>query len=222
MQPDDVVVGMWILAVPGPMSRIAARVLGAATASAVAASMLGGCASHRVQGVLPDSQPTEWSSVTRLGPGALVRIEDAAHNVVAGRFVRADHCGVTLANEVSSQTVLQSDVERVTLISRLTASKAKRGGIAGTVAGGLAGTLTVKSNRVPWGLLLAAGWGAVGALIGASDGFADRKETVVYQAARAAPVPPVDEAATARRRSQAATLCVSEVADRAASRCGER
>jgi hypothetical protein len=44
------------------------------------------------------------------------------------------------------------------------------------------GGLTTESNQLPWAAFLAAGWGAIGAAIGASDGFFDREETLVYLA----------------------------------------
>jgi len=39
-----------------------------------------------------------------------------------------------------------------------------------------------QSNQLPWAGFLAAGWGAIGATIGASQGFFDREEALVYVA----------------------------------------
>jgi uncharacterized membrane protein len=68
------------------------------------------------------------------------------------------------------------------LVQRRTGQKAKRGLIIGAIAGGLVGGLTAESNQGLWSALMAAGWGVIGAVIGASDGFSDRQETLVYLA----------------------------------------
>ena len=89
---------------------------------------------------------------------------------------------MTIATGPSPRTVLRAGVQRLFVIERLTAMKAKRGWLVGTIAGGLVGGFLTKSNRVPWTLFMSAGWGAFGAGIGASDGFFDRKESLVYEA----------------------------------------
>lgn len=112
---------------------------------------------------------------------------------VDGHLVRADGGGVTIAARPSPQTILRASVQRLFLIERLTATKAKRGWLVGTVAGGLVGFVATKSNRVPWALFMSAGWGAFGAGIGASDGFFDRRESLVYQAQLATQANPITQ-----------------------------
>ena len=68
------------------------------------------------------------------------------------------------------------------MVRRSTGQKAKRGLLIGAIAGGLVGALTTNSKQLPWAGFLAAGWGAIGAAIGASPGFFDREEALVYVA----------------------------------------
>ena len=155
---------------------------------------LAGCASLPSMGMRAGSESSDWSAVMRLGTGRSVRVEDTAHNVVAGQIVRADGDEITIAAGPSPRTVLRASVQRLFLVERLTATKAKRGWLIGTVAGGLVGAFA-KSNRVPWALFMSAGWGAFGAGIGASDGFFDRKESLVYQAQLATSANPITQLA---------------------------
>lgn len=154
---------------------------------------LAGCASLPSTGMRAASEPNDWSVVMQLGTGSTVCVEDTARNVVAGHLVRADGGGITIAVGPSPQTILRASVQRLFLIERLTATKAKRGWLVGTVAGGLVGFVATKSNRVPWALFMSAGWGAFGAGIGASDGFFDRRESLVYQAQLATQANPITQ-----------------------------
>ena len=182
----------------GPDSGVRPRSFALAVSIALGITVfaLAGCASLRSPGVRAGSESSDWSAVMRLDPGSSVRVEDAAGAAVAGRFVRADGDGVTLAVGPASQTVLRAAVQRLLLIERLTATKAKRAWLVGTVAGGLLGAFAAKSNRVPWALVMSAGWGAIGAVIGASDGFFDRKESLIYRAGLATGVNPTERQAS--------------------------
>jgi hypothetical protein len=144
------------------------------SAPVLALLWLSGCASRPPGAMRGTADFHDWSVVMQLATGSTVRVEETTRNAIAGRLVRADGGEVT--------TATGADVQRLFVIERLTAMKAKRGWLVGTIAGGLVGGFLTKSNRVPWTLFMSAGWGAFGAGIGASDGFFDRKESLVYEA----------------------------------------
>ena len=108
-------------------------------------------------------------------------MELSGSGTVEGRLARADEHGLTLADGVAVRAVARGEVRRVITIRRRTAEKASRGAIIGAVLGGALG-LVAETDRAAWSAILAAGWFAVGAIIGASDGFFDREEVVIYTA----------------------------------------
>ena len=152
------------------------------SAPVLALLWLSGCASRPPGAMRGTADFHDWSVVMQLAPGSTVRVEETTRKDIAGRLVRADGSELTIATGPSPRTVLRADVQRLFVVERLTAMKAKRGWLVGTIAGGLVGGFLTKSNRVPWTLFMSAGWGAFGAGIGASDGFFDRKESLVYEA----------------------------------------
>ena len=81
----------------------------------------------------------------------------------------------------AGRAVARADARRVITIRHRRAEKAGRGAIVGAVLGGALG-LVAETNRAVWSAILAAGWGAVGALIGAADGFFDCEEVVICAA----------------------------------------
>ncbi len=163
-------------------ARRLSRGLVVVSAPVLALLWLSGCASRPPGAMRGTADFHDWSAVMQLAPGSTVRVEETTRKDITGRLVRADGSEVTIATGPSPRTVLQADVQRLFVVERLTAMKAKRGWLVGTIAGGLVGGFLTKSNRVPWTLLMSAGWGAFGAGIGASDGFFDRKESLVYEA----------------------------------------
>ena len=127
---------------------------------------------------LPSS---DWSGVIALGIGSDVQIDLASGQRVIGHLVSATADGVTLSVRRTEMTISRETIRRVALRGdRMTTRSAKRGFIIGAVAGGLMGTLGTKSNRLSWGAFLAGSWGAIGALIGAINGFSQRQARVVY------------------------------------------
>jgi uncharacterized protein YcfJ len=167
----------------GPIVRLwmtAAEAQG--TFALVAILSSGGCAARSATALGNTSAPDDWFAVTRLAPGTVLRVEVSAGSATTGRLVSAQTNQVTISAGSSQRTFLRPEIRQVVLVQRRTGQKAKRGFIIGAIAGGLVGWLTTESNQLPWAAFLAAGWGAIGATIGASDGFFDREETLVYLA----------------------------------------
>jgi hypothetical protein len=165
---------------------------------ATAASMLvlaciiasAGCAVHRASAGQSSRTPTlnDWLAVTQFAEGDSVRIHLRDGTSAAGRFVAADDNQVTVRLGGADRAFLRPTVHRLATVHRHTKVKATRGLVIGGVAGGLLGALTAETNRAEWALFMAGGWAAIGAAIGASDGFTDRKEIVVYETEPLAPV----------------------------------
>lgn len=141
-----------------------------------------GCAARSAAALESVPAPHDWSAVAGLATGSAIRVEISAGPSTTGRLVSVQMNQVTILAGGSQQKFLRPEIHRVVLVQRRTGQKAKRGLMVGAIAGGLVGGLATKSNSVPWAAFLAAGWGAIGAAIGASDGFSDRKETLVYVA----------------------------------------
>jgi uncharacterized protein YcfJ len=141
-----------------------------------------GCAARSAVAVSSALAPDDWSAVTRLATGTALRVEVLAEPSTMGRLVSVQTDQVTISSRSSQRTFLRPEIRRVALVQRRTGEKAKRGLVIGAIAGGLVGGLTTESNRGSWAAFMAAGWGAIGAVIGASDGFFDREETLVYLA----------------------------------------
>jgi uncharacterized protein YcfJ len=162
---------------PGVSAAVACRLL-------VLVGILGnlGCAARSAGAGSPGTIPglDDWSAVTKLASESSLRIDVSGGLSTTGRFVSADDDQVTIRRGSAERIFLRPDIRRVVLVHRHTAEKAKRGLVIGALAGGLVGALGTESNRLPWAAFLAVGWGAIGAAIGASDGFSDREETVVY------------------------------------------
>jgi hypothetical protein len=170
-------------------SSSAGRLVAAASALVLASIIASaGCAAHRPSASAgqPSKVPAsnDWLAVTRLAEGASVHVDLQDGTSAAGRFVAADDSQVSVRLGGTEQTLPRPTVHRLATVHRNTKRKATRGLIIGGVAGGLLGALTAETNRAEWALFMAGGWAAIGAAIGASDGFADREVIVVYETER--------------------------------------
>lgn len=128
----------------------------------------------------------DWAAVVALRTGVRVRVELSGSGSVEGRLDRADEHGLTLSDGSALRAVARADARRVITVRHRTAEKARRGAIVGGVLGGALG-LVAETNRAAWSAILAAGWSAIGALIGASDGFSESEELVIYATTSGSP-----------------------------------
>lgn len=148
---------------------------------ALAPVTLGGCAARSAaMHVMPDLG--DWSALARRANGRMVRVEATGNRVVPGRLVRVTNDALGIWQGASDRTFARPEVRRVVLVQRQTSNGAARGLAIGAIAGGLVGGLAAESNRAPWAFVMALGWGAIGAAIGAASGFSESRETVVYEA----------------------------------------
>lgn len=148
----------------------------------VASAVVAGCARHRPPVTGRTSYPPGWSAVQQLPSGQSVRLDLRDGTTVTGRFVSADEGSLVVRQKGRDARVVRGSIQRVTRRDRQTKRKAMRGLLIGGVAGAVVGAAATDYNRGAWSAMLGLGWAALGCAIGASDGFFDRSNTVVYQA----------------------------------------
>lgn len=155
----------------------------------VAAGMLlgtavnAGCAARSSAATTPKSlNVADWATVMQVQPGTSVKIYVRSGATIAGKVLTADPDYLTVEDRGRNVVFAKRDIRRVAVQQRETGRFARRGLAFGALAGALLGALTTESSRVPWALMLASGWGGVGAAIGAIDGSQERREVVIYLA----------------------------------------
>ena len=149
----------------------------------VVAALSTGCALRAAPKAAAAAVPSDWSQVTNLAPRARLKVKDTAGLLTAGQFIRADATHLTVLSMDRDVVFEKARVTTVILEERQTGRKAKRGFTFGALAGALVGLFGTRSNQVPWAAMLAAGWGSVGFLIGATDGATDIHRVVIYDVA---------------------------------------
>jgi len=125
--------------------------------------------------------PSDWAAIVALASGTSVRVESVPGTIQQGQFLSADdeHLTFTVANRPVDMS--RAAVRRVHRVSeRNTKRFALRGLGIGAAAGGTLGAVTAETNKAPWTALMALGWGAIGATIGAINGL-HRDRVLVYE-----------------------------------------
>ena len=145
--------------------------------------ILGVCLSWTMTSISAAAQAREdWAAVTALTAGQQVKV--AATRNVRGVFERADLQRLVIIDSGRSVEFPRAEVRSVVTIGeRQVRRHARNGLIIGAAAGATLGALLAQSGKAQWALFMGAGWGAIGAAIGASDGLS-RTETVIYQKRR--------------------------------------
>lgn len=139
--------------------------------------------STRLRSVMPDDGQVSWETVLALPAGTLLQVETGSGEKIEGH-VRSVSGNRLLLDTGNTPVDLSQDATRrvVRLGARKTGQYARRGFLIGAGAGAAMGGFGAESNRGAWMTFLAAGWGAIGAAIGALDGVRTRDATLVYQA----------------------------------------
>jgi uncharacterized membrane protein YgcG len=123
---------------------------------------------------------SDWSAVTALPSGTRVRIEAERGRYAQGVLQAVDDMQITLQKKPPAT---RADIRKVELLgAHQTARFAKRGFIIGAVAGISMSYATAQRSKGAWALFLGGSWGAIGALIGATDGIQSRESVVVFRA----------------------------------------
>lgn len=124
----------------------------------------------------------DWTTVVALRSGASVRVESFDGMVQQGQFLRADtdHLTVTVARRPVD--IRRAEVRRLYQMSERKFGRfALRGLVIGATGGATLGAVAAETNKAQWSALMALGWGAIGAVIGAINGL-NRDGVLVYEA----------------------------------------
>jgi hypothetical protein len=152
----------------------------------VAATSVHAQDSTRLTSVMPDNGQTSWETVLALPVGTFLQVETGSGEKIEGHVRSVSGNRLLLDTGNAAVELSQDATQRVVRLgARKTGQRARRGFLIGAGLGAAMGGFGAKSNRLAWMTFLAAGWGAIGAAIGALDGVKTRDATLVYQA----PVP---------------------------------
>ena len=123
----------------------------------------------------------DWEAVKALNAGATVRIQQLGGRQVEGRLVSVDDAVIAIVAEGMTFSFERQSVRQIDRLARHVSKRAGLGLLIGAGGGAALGYATAETNRGLWTALMAAGWGAVGALIGAVDGLREHDYLLVYR-----------------------------------------
>ena len=125
---------------------------------------------------------SDWTTVVTLRSGASVRVESSNGMVQQGQFLGADTDHLTMTVAGRPVDIRRAEVRRLYRVSERKVGRfALRGLVIGTAAGATLGAVAAETHKAQWSALLALGWGAIGAVIGAINGL-HRDLVLVYEA----------------------------------------
>ena len=123
----------------------------------------------------------DWNRVKALTADAIVRIEQVGGRQLEGRLVSATDTEVAILVGVATVVVDRQSIRQVDQVVRPVGKRALLGLLIGGAGGAILGHSTAESNKGAWTALMAAGWAAIGAVIGVVDGLKTRDYRLVYQ-----------------------------------------
>ena len=125
---------------------------------------------------------SDWTTVVTLGSGASVRVESSDGMVQQGQFLGANTDLLTITVAKRRVDIRRAEVRRLYRVSERKVGRfALRGLGIGATGGATLGAVAAETNKAQWSVLMALGWGAIGAVIGAVNGL-DRDRVLVYEA----------------------------------------
>jgi hypothetical protein len=135
----------------------------------------------RIEGASPpQDREKDWAAVGSLPRGTHVKLAQRSGVSLDGRLEDWSDDAVTVRTKTGNVKAPRATVVRVVRVSG--SDRTRRAGwgfLAGAIAGAVQGGALVRSNRGAWITVLSAGWGAVGAAIGAASG--GHRESVIYE-----------------------------------------
>ena len=123
----------------------------------------------------------DWEAVKALSSGSAVRIEQFGGRQVEGRLGSVDDTEITVVEKDTAIPLDRQTIRQVGRVGRQVKRRAGIGSLVGAVGGAILGHSVAEANRGLWTVLMAVGWGAIGTLIGAVDGFRERDYRLVYE-----------------------------------------
>lgn len=135
----------------------------------------------RIEGASPpQDREKDWAAVGSLPRGTHIKLTQRSGLSIEGRLEDWSDDALTVRTPTGNVKAPRATVVRVVRVSG--SDRTRRAGwgfLAGAVAGAAQGGALVLSNRGAWITVLAAGWGAIGAAIGAASG--GHRESVIYE-----------------------------------------
>lgn len=127
-----------------------------------------------------------WDTVQALSPGIRLRIriqDRGREHQIEGRLESTGHAEITVVAHGKAVPLSRESIRQIAGETgrRLVTQKARNGLLVGAIAGAVVAAIAPSRRRIILVLWTAASWGAVGALIGATDGLGDREYEVVYR-----------------------------------------
>ena len=136
-----------------------------------------------VVSALTQGIPNDWDAVKALGHGITVRVQQLEGRQIEGRLVSVDDVAITVVAKGTTFSLDRQSIGQIDRVGRQVGKRAERGLLIGAGGGAALGYSMAETNRGLWTALMAAGWGALGALIGAADGSREHEYRLVYRAA---------------------------------------
>ena len=134
------------------------------------------------------AQAGDWAKVQALMSGTQVRIENQAGSWTQGRVGVVENTQLTLRVKDKWCVIPRSAIAKIERLgNHQVGKKARRGALIGAAGGVLQAYALAETNKGGFALMMAAGWAAIGAVIGAIDGAGDREPILVYFTAAPAP-----------------------------------
>jgi hypothetical protein len=131
----------------------------------------------------PQTDDERWAAMLSVAEGTRLEVQNRGGQTVSGSLRSADRDRLVVVVADSPVELVRPSVVSVVRLGDKTIGKnARRGFLIGATLGATQGALTVETNRAAWMLALAAGEGAIGALIGAFHGSRARERTLLYRA----------------------------------------
>jgi hypothetical protein len=128
------------------------------------------------------SPPAGWAPVRALAIGATIDVE-YERSISAGLFEAADADRLRMLVDGSPVEIPRASIRRIVQRTHARRISALRGLLVGAAAGAVWGAVSTETNRLPWSIMLSAGWGGFGAGIGALA--APERQLVIYRSADA-------------------------------------
>lgn len=131
----------------------------------------------------PQTDDERWAAMLNVAEGTRLEVQSRGGRTVSGSLRSADRDRLVVVVADSPVELMRPSVVRVVRLGDQTTGKnARRGFLIGAIVGATQGALTVETNKAAWILALAAGEGAIGAVIGAIHGSRARERMLLYQA----------------------------------------
>lgn len=122
----------------------------------------------------------DWDGLKTLSTGARVRVEQLGGRQDEGRLVSVDDTEIAIVVRATTIVLDRQSIRQIHRVGRPVRKRAVLGLLIGGGGGAILGYSAAETNKGLWTALMAAGWAAIGALIGVVDGLRGRDYQLIY------------------------------------------